>query len=59
METMEGMEYLVPITVAALAPYLTEAAYTWLRRSRGHRFGASAPNWVSGLLARSRFLNHH
>lgn len=51
---MECHPYLLPLTAAAVAPYVAEAAVGWIRRSGTHAFRARAPHWVSRLRIKSR-----
>ncbi|MFT3847264.1 MAG: hypothetical protein QM739_00885 [Propionivibrio sp.] len=54
---MECNHYLLPLTVAAVAPYFAEAAVGWIKRSGTHAFRARAPHWVSQLRIKSRTTN--
>lgn len=51
---MECNHFLLPLTAAAVAPYVAEAAVGWIKRSGTHAFRARAPHWVTNLRIRSR-----
>lgn len=51
---MECNHFLLPLTAAAVAPYVAEAAVGWIKRSGTHAFRARAPRWVSHLRIGSR-----
>jgi hypothetical protein len=41
---MDATEILAMLTLAAVAPYVTEAAASWIRRSGRPSTGADAPS---------------
>jgi hypothetical protein len=42
---MECNEYLVPLTLGAIAPYVTAAVFGWVRRPGRPKADSSAPSW--------------
>lgn len=42
---MEGYEYLVPLTLGAVAPYVTAAVVGWVRRPGRPKADTGAPSW--------------
>ena len=51
---MDGNEYLVPLTLGAIAPYITAAVIAWARRPASPKAGASAPSWYQFPRLRAR-----
>lgn len=41
---MDPSEFLALLALAAVAPYVTAAAASWIRRPRKHSTGADAPS---------------
>ena len=42
---MEYNDYLVPLTVGAIAPYVTAAVVAWVRRPGRPKVDSNAPSW--------------
>lgn len=42
---MEYNEYLVPLTLGAIAPYVTAAVVGWVRRPGRPKADLNAPSW--------------
>jgi hypothetical protein len=42
---MEYNDYLVPLTVGAIAPYVTAAVVGWARRPGRPKVDSKAPSW--------------
>ena len=45
---MDCNELLLMLTLGAVAPYLAEAASSWLACLGRHKTGAHAPRWFGG-----------